>query len=85
MLRGHVDRATVAKFPQIHGQLAGAGLDVFWQEPLPVDDPILTLPNVIATPHIAGVTRESFADIADAVAANIERLRRGEPLLNQVV
>jgi phosphoglycerate dehydrogenase-like enzyme len=69
----------------IHGQLAGAGLDVFWQEPLPVDDPILTLPNVIATPHIAGVTQESFADIADAVAANIERLRRGEPLLNQVV
>jgi phosphoglycerate dehydrogenase-like enzyme len=69
----------------MHGQLAGAGLDVFWQEPLPVDDPILTLPNVIATPHIAGVTQESFADIADAVAANIERLRRGEPLLNQVV
>jgi phosphoglycerate dehydrogenase-like enzyme len=67
------------------GQLAGAGLDVFWQEPLPVDDPILTLPNVIATPHVAGVTEESFADIADTVAANIERLRRGEPLLNQVV
>jgi phosphoglycerate dehydrogenase-like enzyme len=68
-----------------HGELAGAGLDVFWQEPLPIDDPILALPNVIATPHIAGVTEESFADIADAVAANIERLRRGEPVLNQAV
>jgi phosphoglycerate dehydrogenase-like enzyme len=67
------------------GQLAGAGLDVFWQEPLPVNDPILTLPNVIATPHIAGVTEESFIDIADAVAANIERLRKGLSLLNQVV
>jgi phosphoglycerate dehydrogenase-like enzyme len=68
----------------MRGQLAGAGLDVFWQEPLPVDDPILTLPNVIATPHIAGVTQESFAHMAEAVAINIQRLRRGEPLLNQV-
>lgn len=68
-----------------HKRLAGAALDVFWQEPLPVDDPILTLPNVIATPHVAGVTEESFAHIADAVATNIQRLKRGEPLLNQVV
>jgi phosphoglycerate dehydrogenase-like enzyme len=66
------------------GQLAGAGLDVFWREPLPVEDPILKLPNVIATPHVAGVTEESFTDIADTVAANIERLRRGHSLLNQV-
>jgi phosphoglycerate dehydrogenase-like enzyme len=69
----------------VHGQLAGAGLDVFWREPLPVDDAILTLPNVIATPHIAGVTEQSFNDIADTVAANIERLRRGQPLRHQVV
>ncbi len=68
-----------------HRHLAGAGLDVFWQEPLPVDDPILAFPNVIATPHIGGVTDESFSGIADSVAANIEHLRRGEPLLNQVV
>jgi phosphoglycerate dehydrogenase-like enzyme len=68
-----------------HGRLAGAGLDVFSQEPMPVNHPLLSLPNVIATPHIAGVTEESFNDIADAVAANIERLRRGEPLLNCIV
>jgi phosphoglycerate dehydrogenase-like enzyme len=67
-----------------HGSLAGAGLDVFSQEPMPVDHPLLSLPNVIATPHIAGVTEESFGDIADAVAANIERLRHGKPLLNCV-
>ena len=67
------------------GRLAGAALDVFWEEPLPIDDPILALPNVITTPHIAGVTDESFSDIADGVAANIERLRTGQPLLSQVV
>jgi phosphoglycerate dehydrogenase-like enzyme len=69
----------------VRGHLAGAGLDVFRQEPVPIDDPLLTLPNVIATPHIAGVTEESFNAIADVVAGNIERLRRGQPILNQVV
>lgn len=68
-----------------HGRLAGAGLDVFSPEPMPVGHPLLSLPNVIATPHIAGVTEESFNDIAEAVAVNIERLRRGEPLLNCIV
>ena len=66
------------------GQLAGAGLDVYWQEPIAPDDPLLALPNVIATPHIAGVTDRSYEEIADAVTANIERLRRREPPLNRV-
>jgi phosphoglycerate dehydrogenase-like enzyme len=63
-------------------RLAGAALDVFWEEPIPAGDPLLALPNVIATPHIAGVTDRSYGDIADAVAENIERLHRGDPLLN---
>lgn len=67
------------------GHLGGAGLDVFWAEPVPPDDPLLKLPNVIATPHVAGVTDRSYSDIADAVALNIERLQRGEPPLNRVV
>ncbi len=66
------------------GHLGGAGLDVFWQEPIAPDDPLLALPNVIATPHVAGVTDRSYEGIAEVVAANIERLRRGEPLLNVV-
>ena len=67
------------------GHLGGAGLDVFWEEPFSPRDPLLRLPNVIATPHIAGVTDKSYDQIADAVAANLERLRRGEPLADRAV
>lgn len=74
-----------ALYSQLHlGHLAGAGLDVFWQEPLPIDDPILTVPNVIATPHVGGVTEASFSMIAEVVAANIEMIRCGEPPLHRV-
>ena len=66
------------------GRLRGAGLDVYWNEPIACDDALLALPNVIATPHVAGVTEESYREIADAVAANIERIRRGESVLNRV-
>jgi phosphoglycerate dehydrogenase-like enzyme len=67
------------------GRLGGAGLDVFWDEPIPPSDPILSLPNVVATPHVAGVTDRSYSEIADAVVANIDRLRRGEPPRNRAV
>ena len=67
------------------GHLAGAGLDVFWDEPISPDDPLLALPNVIATPHIAGVTDRSYEEIAVVVANNIDRLRRGLEPLNCVV
>ena len=63
--------------------LGGAALDVFWEEPVRMDDPLLFLPNVVATPHVAGVTEQSYAEIADAVATNIERLRRDEPICNR--
>ena len=66
------------------GHLGGVGLDVFWTEPIPPDDPLLKFPNVIATPHVAGVTDRSYSDIAEAVATNIERFRRGEPPLHRV-
>jgi phosphoglycerate dehydrogenase-like enzyme len=69
----------------VSGHLAGAGLDVYWKEPIAPDDPLLALPNVITTPHIAGVTDRSYDEIADAVWINIERLRRGEAPLNGVV
>lgn len=66
------------------GRLAGAGLDVFWDEPIDPADPLLALDNVVATPHVAGVTDRSYAGIVNAVVENIERARRGEPPLHRV-
>ena len=62
-------------------QIAGAGLDVFWDEPADPDDPLFRC-NVIATPHTAGVTDLSYADIAKGLAANVERLRAGQAPLH---
>ena len=62
------------------GHLGGAGLDVFAAEPPGPEHPLVSHPLVVATPHIGGVTEQSFQAIGRQLAANIERLRRGEPL-----
>jgi phosphoglycerate dehydrogenase-like enzyme len=59
------------------GHIAGAGLDVFWQEPVDMSHPIFA-ENVIATPHIAGVTEISYEGIARAFAENMKRYAAGE-------
>ena len=63
------------------GKIAGAGLDVFWNEPFDPNDPIFEQ-NVIATPHIGGSTERSLLGIGRAVACNIDRLRNGETLMD---
>lgn len=65
------------------GHLGGAGLDVYWKEPLDPKDPLLAFPNLIATPHIGGLTEQSYQDLMEGVVANIERLRQGLPPLNR--
>ena len=66
------------------GSLAGAGLDVFSQEPPDPLSGLIGLPNVIATPHIAGATAEASHGRAEFVAENIDRLARGQEPLNLV-
>lgn len=52
------------------GGIAGAGLDVFVREPLPGDDPLLALDNLITSPHVAGVTLEASIRMATRAARN---------------
>ena len=66
------------------GRLAGAGLDVFWDEPADPDDPLLENPLVTVTPHIGGLTDEALRGVAGRVAENIGRLERTMDLLNTV-
>jgi len=62
------------------GRIAGAGLDVFWEEPPDPDNPIFKY-NVLATSHIAGSTDLSMQGIVKTVAQNINRIERNlEPL-----
>jgi D-3-phosphoglycerate dehydrogenase / 2-oxoglutarate reductase len=61
------------------GHIAGAGLDVFDMEPTPVNNSLLTLDTVIASPHMAGVTVESVAAMAVATVQNILGVLDGTP------
>ncbi|MBL8554856.1 MAG: 2-hydroxyacid dehydrogenase [Phenylobacterium sp.] len=67
------------------GQLRGAGLDVFEQEPVDPGNPLLSLPNVVVAPHQAWLTPETLDRSLAAAFENIRRLQAGEPLNNQVV
>jgi phosphoglycerate dehydrogenase-like enzyme len=64
------------------GRIAGAGLDVLNQEPPAADHPLVNHEKVIVTPHTAGSTIQSFDALGRAVADNVERLKKGEPLQN---
>jgi len=63
-----------------NGHLGGAGLDVFEKEPPKKDNPLFTLANVVATPHIAWNTAESQHRLAEGVVTNIEAFCAGKPI-----
>ena len=66
------------------GRLAGAALDAFTREPLPMDSPLRGLPNVVLTPHAGGATQQSRARIWAHMRDNLDRLASGRPLRNVV-
>ncbi len=63
--------------------IAGAVLDVFPQEPLPADNPLWRLPNVIITPHIAGVNKNYEMHAATMFAENLRRYIDGAAIYNR--
>ena len=60
------------------GKIRAAGLDVWEEEPIPVDNPLLNLENVVCTSHIAGVSEEAHRNIGLQVAGEMLRVLRGE-------
>ena len=66
------------------GIIAGAGLDVFAEEPLPAESPLWGMENVFVSPHMSGDYHGHKAAMAQVFIDNFRRYRAGEPLLNTV-
>jgi glyoxylate reductase len=66
------------------GQIAGAGLDVFEQEPTPVDNPLLKLDNVVVAPHISSASLETRSKMSEMVADNLVSFFQGKKPPNLV-
>ena len=66
------------------GHLAAAGLDVFAAEPPASSSPLLSLPNVVCTPHVAWLTQETLERSIGVARENVRRLAAREPLLHRV-
>jgi phosphoglycerate dehydrogenase-like enzyme len=75
---GLVERAALLQ-ALADDRLAGAGLDVFHEEPVPPDDPILRLPNVVLTPHNGGLMADVIARGLARAVDNIENFLAGRP------
>jgi phosphoglycerate dehydrogenase-like enzyme len=86
MARGRVvdESALIAALQ--NGDIAAAGLDCVWDEPLPADSPLWQMENVLLTPHTGGETQQYEERVVAILVENLERLWRGErPLLNQLI
>jgi D-3-phosphoglycerate dehydrogenase len=63
-----------------NGTIHAAAMDVFAVEPLPADSPLLTLDNLVLTPHLAAGAADNFDRTVSQMYANIARVSRGEPV-----
>jgi phosphoglycerate dehydrogenase-like enzyme len=81
---GLVDQAALVRALR-SGHLAAAGLDVFAVEPIDPADPLLALPNLVVTPHVAWVTTGTFDRSFALAAENCRRVAAGQALLHRVV
>jgi phosphoglycerate dehydrogenase-like enzyme len=79
---GIVDQTALIAALRDH-EIAGAALDVFAEEPLPADSPLWKFPNVIVTPHIAGISPQYDLRAFDLFAENLKRYLESRPLLNR--
>jgi D-3-phosphoglycerate dehydrogenase len=61
-------------------RIAGAGLDVYDIEPLPADHPLLTLDNVLLTPHLGFVTKDAYARFYGDTVDNVAAFLKGTPI-----
>ena len=62
------------------GAIAGAALDVTEPEPIPGDDPLLTMDNVVVTPHISSATSATYRRMGQMAAENIIGALTGQPM-----
>lgn len=64
----------------ISGKVGGAAVDVVSEEPIPLDNPLLSAPNIIITPHIAWASWEARKRLMDIAVSNLKHFIQGEPI-----
>lgn len=69
----------------VSGHLNGAAMDVVESEPMTADHPLLTLDNVVVSPHIGMYSKEAISAVSEICAQNVAACLTGKPLINQVV
>lgn len=80
---GLVDEAALVTALK-EGEIGGAALDVFEEEPLPTSSPLWEMDNVIISPHVSGASASYNDLVADLFVANLRRYLDGKPLMNKL-